>query len=217
MARPFPSAQLRNPIEFPDGSTHPGTVFLKAVLDHPNIQVGEYSYYSDPDLADDYAMRLAPYLYPGAPENLKIGRFVQIAQRVKFITSSANHPMRGLSTFPFRIFDPTTMGHYTDEIARHGDTTIGSDVWLGFEARIMAGVTVGEGAIVAATATVSRDVPPYAIVAGNPAQVVRMRFDASTIRRLLELGWWDWPIHKIIPAITAIEAGDVAALEAMAP
>ncbi len=209
----FPSAQLRHPIRLPDGSDHPGTVFLKSVIDHPNIEVGDFAYYSDPEPVADYAARLAPYLYPGAPERLRIGAFVQIAQGVRFITASANHPMRGLSTYPFRVFDPATMAHYSSEVAERGDTIVGPDVWLGYEARVMPGVRIGAGAIVGATATVARDVPPYAVVAGNPARIVRMRFDEATIGRLLAVAWWDWPIDRILGALPAIEAGDVAALE----
>lgn len=204
-------------VTLPDGTGLPGTVLLQAVIDHPNIEVGRYAYASDSEPPDDWAARLAPYLYPGAPERLRIGPFAQIAQGVRFITSSANHPLRGLSTYPFRIHDLSTVSPYRDEVAERGDTVIGPDVWLGFEARVMPGVTIGAGAIVAACAVVTRDVPPYALVAGNPARIVRRRFDEAVVARLMRLAWWDWPADRILAALPAIEAADIDALEAAAP
>ena len=217
MPRPFPGAECRHPIQLPDGTTHTGTVFLKNVIDHPNIDVGDHAYYSDFEPVEDYAARLAPYLYPGAPERLRIGRFVQIAHGVRFITASANHPMIGLSTYPFRIFDPDTMTHYTAEVAGHGDTVIGPDVWLGYEVRVMPGVSIGAGAIIGATATVASDIPPYAVAVGNPARVIRMRFETRKVERLMALAWWDWPIETVLDALPAIEGGDLDALEAARP
>lgn len=210
----FPGALTRHPVTLPDGSVHKGTVFLKAAIDHPNIEVGDFAYYSDFDPVEDYASRLAPYLYPGSPERLIIGAFVQIAHGVKFITASAYHPMSSLSAFPFHIFDPQEMEYYRDECTARGDTVVGPDVWLGHEARVMAGVTIGAGAIIGAQAVVARDIPPYAVAVGNPARVVRMRFPPEVVARLLRLAWWDWPIGRVLAALPAIEAGDANALEA---
>ena len=212
----LPDPLTRTPVLLPDGSPHPGTVFLRAVLDHPNITVGDHAYASAMPPPDDWAAALAPYLYPGAPERLVIGRFAQIAQGVRFITASANHALRGLSTFPFRIFSDAPVTPYLDEAAARGDTVIGPDVWLGFEARVLPGVTIGAGAIVAACAVVTRDVPAYAVVAGNPARIVRWRHDPDTIARLLEIAWWDWPTDRIAAALPALESGDLAALAAAA-
>ncbi|MCB1388932.1 MAG: CatB-related O-acetyltransferase [Rhodobacteraceae bacterium] len=213
----MPAPLTRHPIRLPDGSVHPSTVFLRAAIDHPNIEIGDYAYASDYDPPQDWVARLAPYLYPGAPERLVIGRFAQIAQGVRFITASANHPLGGLTAYPFRIYDMATTGPYVAEAATHGDTVIGPDVWLGFEARVMPGVTIGAGAIVAACAVVARDVPPYSLVAGNPARVVRMRFEPATIQRLLSLAWWEWPIDAILAALPALESVDIGALEAARP
>lgn len=213
----FPGAQVRNPLVLPDGTAHAGTVFLKAVIDHPRIDVGDYAYYSDFDAVADPARRLAPYLYPGSAERLVIGNFAQIAHGVRFVTASAYHPMSGLSAFPFRIFDPAQMGHYRDETAARGDTIVGPDVWLGHEAQVMAGVTIGAGAIIGARAVVAGDIPPYAVAVGNPARVVRIRFSDAVVARLLRLAWWDWPIDAILAALPAIEAGDIDALERAAP
>ena len=213
----LPDPLTLHPIILPDGTPHTGTVLLRAAINHPNINVGDYAYASDFSIPDDYAARLAPYLYPGAPERLTIGKFAQIAHGVTFITASANHPLGGLTTYPFRIYDMSTTGPYLAEAATHGDTVVGPDVWLGFEARILPGVTIGAGAIVAACAVVAHDVPPYAVVAGNPARVVKMRFDPATIARLLALAWWDWPVDQILRALPALEAADLDALAALAP
>jgi virginiamycin A acetyltransferase len=211
MSRPFLDAAARHPIILPNGEPHRGTVHLNRVIDHPNIEIGDYSYYSDFDPVDDYAARIAPYIYPGAPERLAIGKFVQIAHGARFITSSANHPMGGFSTYPFAVFNPDTMTAYADEVAAHGDTTVGHDVWVGYKAMILPGVTIGHGAIIAAGAVVSRDVPPYAIVGGNPANIIRMRFAAETIAALLAIAWWDWDIERIARNRYAIEKADLAA------
>lgn len=214
MSGPFLDASARHPILLPTGERHLSTVHLARAISHPNIEVGDYTYYSDFEPVEDYAARIAPYIYPGSPERLVIGRFVQIANGVRFITASANHPMKGFSTYPFAVFNPDTMGAYVDEVAGYGDTVVGNDVWLGYGATVLPGVTIGDGAIIGAKAVVSRDVPPFAVVAGNPADVRRMRFDADTVEALLELRWWDWEIDRIEAARSAIEGGDLAALRA---
>ncbi|WP_078521348.1 CatB-related O-acetyltransferase [Thioclava sp. F28-4] len=217
LPRRFPAPDTRNPVLLPDGTPHEPTVFLQAVIDHPNIEVGRYAYYSPLAPVTDAAAELAPYLYPGCPERLVIGPFAQIAHGVRFITASANHPMGGITTYPFRIFDMETAGKYLEENAAIGDTVIGPDVWLGFNTMVMPGVHIGAGAIVAAGSVVAQDVPPFAIVAGNPARVVRSRFSPDEIARLLDLAWWDLPVEAIQRALPALEAGDVAALAEHAP
>ncbi|PLX35876.1 MAG: acetyltransferase [Hyphomicrobiales bacterium] len=204
----------RFPVTLPDGRTIETTVFLKAVLDHPRIEAGSFSYYSSHAPLDDIASAIAPYLYPHSNEKLTIGNFVQIAASVTFITSSANHPMGGVTAFPFRIFDPATIGDYADLPFK--DTVVGNDVWIGSGATIMPGVTIGDGAIIAAASVVTRDVAPYVIVGGNPAEVIRKRFDDQTIADLLALRWWDWPIDVIMAHLTALESSDIAALKAIA-
>ncbi|KPQ05486.1 MAG: virginiamycin A acetyltransferase Vat [Rhodobacteraceae bacterium HLUCCA12] len=213
----LPDPLTLHPVILPDGTPHHGTVLLRAAIDHPNISVGDHAYASALEPPADWAAALAPYLYPGAPETLTIGPLSQIAHGVRFITASANHPMGGISTYPFRIFDMATAAPYVDEAARYGNTVVGPDVWLGFEARVMPGVTIGAGAIVAACAVVTRDVPPYAVVAGNPARVRRMRFSAAQVDRLLQIAWWDWPVAAILAALPALESGDIDALERAAP
>jgi virginiamycin A acetyltransferase len=211
--RPFLNAGMRHPIVMPDGTPHAGTVHLSQVIDHPNIFVGDYSYYSSLDAPEDYAAQLAPYLYPGAPERLTIGKFCQLAHGVRFITSSANHAMTGFSTYPFPVFNPESIGAYAAEVGNLSDTSIGNDVWFGFESVIMPGVTIGDGVIVAARAVVTADVPDFSIVAGNPARVLRMRFPEDVTGRLVKVKWWDWDLDKIERNVGAITGADIDALE----
>jgi virginiamycin A acetyltransferase len=212
----FPSPHTAHPITLPDGSVHDGTVFLRAVLSHPRIEVGDYSYASAFDPPENWAARLAPYLFDQSPEMLVIGKFCQIADGVLFITASANHRHDGISSFPFAVFD----GGFADgrpSLPGPGpDTRIGNDVWIGQGARILPGACVGDGVIIGAGAVVAGRVPPYCIVAGNPAQVVRRRFDPDQITRLQALAWWDWPIDMILAHEAQICGGDVDALERVA-
>lgn len=188
----LPDPGARTPLVLPDGTRDPATVFLAAVLDHPNIDVGDDTYYNDRRLPEDHAATLAPYLFPGAPERLSIGRFRQIAEGVQFITATANHPMNGLSTYPFAIFDRARLGGYRASPPRGRDIVVGNDCRLGREAVLTPSARLGHGVIVGARAVVSGDVPDYAVVAGAPARIVRMRFSEDDVARLLSLAWWDW-------------------------
>ena len=208
---------LRHPLVFPDGTVLPNMVHLNQVIDHPNLQIGDFTYANDFDPPADWAARLAPYLYPGAPEKLVIGRFCQIAHGVRFITASANHAMDGLTTFPFPVFDPATIDGYKAGFSGLPDTVIGHDVWIGHGALILPGVQIGSGAIIGAGALVTRNVAPYSIVAGNPARLIRLRFPPETAARLLGLAWWDWPVDRIRAAVPALLQSDLAVLEAMKP
>lgn len=205
-----------HPLRFADGSTHPNMVHLSRVIDHPNITVGDFSYANDFDPPSDWAARLAPYLYPGAPERLVIGRFCQIAHGVRFITASANHDMTGLTTYPFPVFDPAAIEGYKAGFECLPDTVIGHDVWIGHAALILPGAEIGNGAIIGAGAVVRGRVAPYSIVAGNPARLIRNRFPPETIAALLALGWWDWPVARIEAAVPALLSGDLAGLSALA-
>ncbi|MFN3662987.1 CatB-related O-acetyltransferase [Yoonia sp.] len=209
---PFPHPATRNPVRLPDGSAHAGTVFLSAVIDHPRISVGAYSYASAHVPPDDWAARLVPYIYPFSPEMLRIGRFCQIADGVIFITASANHRHDGFSSFPFAIF--TQGGPGSPSIPDPGpDTMIGNDVWIGQGARIMPGAVIGNGVIIGAGAVVTGQVPDYAIVAGNPAKVLRLRFAPDIIAALNRIAWWDWHIDRIAANEAAIVGADLAALK----
>ncbi|HHB81366.1 MAG TPA: CatB-related O-acetyltransferase [Aliiroseovarius sp.] len=216
MKRPFLSPNAQFPVTLPDGTVLKNLVYLNQVIDHANIDIGDYTYFNSFLPVDDWAGRIAPYLYEGAPERLVIGKFGQFANGTLFITSSANHPRRGFSTYPFAIFTPESMRAYEAENELPGDTLVGNDVWLGHDVKIMPGVTLGDGVIVGAGSVVSRDMPPYAVVAGNPARVVRMRFAPDIIERLLSIRWWDWPLEQIEANLQAIEGADIARLEAAA-
>lgn len=208
----------KHPMVMPDGTVIESVVHLNQVIDHPRMAIGDFSYYSDFEPVADYAQRIAPYLFPLSPERLIIGKFGQFAHGTRFITSSANHDMRSFSTYPFENFrlGPETT---SDDIramfeipGRPGDTVIGNDVWIGMEAVVMPGVTVGDGAIIAARAVVTRDVPPYTIVGGNPAAPIRKRFDDATIAALQAIAWWDWPIERIEAMLDAIRSADLERL-----
>lgn len=213
---PFPSTTERYPLVLPDGTRHTGSVFLKAVLNHARIEVGDYSYANDFDPPEDWAARIAPYLHEHSAERLVIGKFCQLAHGVRVITASANHRYDGISTYPFAIFDGFGEGRPSLPTTFR-DTIIGNDVWLGDSARVMPGAKIGSGVIVGASSVVTGEVPDYAIVAGNPARIVRMRFSPDLVERLLALAWWDWPIAHILAHEAEICAGDVATLEAVRP
>ena len=201
------------PVSFPDGSAWPHTIFLKNFIDHSNIQIGDYTYYNDFRLpVDDVRQILVPYMHAGAPEKLIIGKFVQIAHGVQFITSSANHQMNGFSTYPFAVFGEPWSSSYQAQWPNKGDTIVGNDVWIGHEVLIMPAVSIGDGAIIASRSVVTKDIPPYSIVAGNPAKIIRTRFDEKIISQLLKIKWWDWPIEKINQHIHLIVAADIDAL-----
>lgn len=208
----LPDPRTRNPLVFPGGIHDPATVFLSEVIDHPNIDIGDWTYYNDRNLPDDYADKLAPYLFRGAPERLSIGKFCQIAQGVQFITATANHPMAGVSTFPFAVFDQNRLSSYRSSLPRGRDTIVGHDCWIGREAMLMPGAELGNGVIVAAKAVVRGKIPDFSVVSGNPVQIARMRFEPSKISRLLEIGWWDWSASKIAKNLHLIENADIEAL-----
>ncbi len=217
MPQVFPNPDVRNPVILADGTHHQGTVFLSAAIDHPRIAVGDYSYASSFDPPDDWAARLAPFLFPQSPERLIIGKFCQIADGALFITASANHRHDGFSTFPFAIFDGGVADQRPSLPEPGDDTVLGHDIWVGQGVRVLPGVQIGSGSILGAGAVVAGVIPPYSVVVGNPGRVIRTRFDARTTARLLELAWWDWPMEKILGNEAAICGADLPALEAAAP
>ena len=196
---------------------HPRVVFLRPVVRSPQIEVGDFSYYDDPDAPEEFEQRNV--LYAFGPERLVIGRFCALAAGVRFIMAGANHSMAGVSTFPFTIFGGDWAERTLDllqAIPSRGDTVVGNDVWLGYQAMVMPGVRIGDGAVVATASVVGSDVPPYAIVAGNPARVVRRRFDDEDVERLLRAAWWNWPLELITEHVRTIMAGAPAEVEAVA-
>ncbi|WP_416914599.1 MAG: CatB-related O-acetyltransferase [Roseicyclus sp.] len=216
-ARPFARPDAAHPVTLPDGSAHPGTIYLRAVIDHPRIEIGGYTYASAHHPPADWAAHIAPYTYPFSPEKLVIGRFCQIADGALFVTASANHRHDGFSTYPFAIFGGGEAAGRPSLPGPGPDTIIGHDVWIGTRATILPGARIGSGTIIGAGAVVAGDIPAYSLVAGNPARVILPRFEARTIARLLEITWWDWPIDRILAAEAAICGADLAALEAICP
>ncbi len=183
-------------------------VFLRPLVRDPRIEVGEYSYYDDPD--DPLAFEQRAVLYGFGPERLVIGRFCAIAAGVRFLMPGANHADLGPSTFPFGIFGEPWAQRTMDLVMgapSRGDTIVGNDVWLGYQALVLPGVNIGHGAVVAAASVVAADVPPYAIVGGNPARVIRRRFDDEDVDLLLRAAWWDWPIALVTEHARTIMAG----------
>lgn len=177
------------------------TVYLNAVVDDPQIEIGDYTIYND-FVSDplQFQKNNVLYHYPIHEERLVIGKFCSIACGAKFLFNCANHALGSLSTYTFPLFYEEwglDKANVTDAWDNKGDIIIGNDVWIGYEAVIMAGVHIGDGAIVAARAVVTKDVPPYTIVGGTPAREIRKRFDEATTERLLRLKWWDWPAEKI--------------------
>lgn len=170
--------------------------FLKNFINNPNIIVGDYTYYDDPDGLDNFANNNVLYHFDFVGDKLIIGKFCQIATGVKFIMNGANHGQQGFTTFPFKVF-----GHEFADLPllsdNKGDTIIGNDVWIGNDVTFMPGVKVGDGAIIASKSVVTRNVAPYSIVGGNPANLIKQRFDDHIIDKLLKIKWWDWSVEMI--------------------
>lgn len=195
------------------------TVYLKDVITGPNIEVGEYTIYNDfARDPRDFEKNNVLYHYPINGDRLVIGRFCSIACGAKFMFTSGNHSMQSLANYTFPIFfDEWGLDakDICDAWNNKGDTVIGNDVWIGYEAVIMPGVKIGDGAVIGTRALVTKDVPPYTIVGGVPAKPIRRRFDDATVEKLEALRWWDWDEDRLKRALPAIQAGDIAALAAL--
>lgn len=193
------------------------TVYLKSVITDSGIQVGDYTMYND-FVHDprDFQKNNVLYYYPINGNHLKIGKFCSIACGAKFLFTSANHAMRSLSTYPFLIFFEQwglDVKKITNAWDNKGDIVIGNDVWIGFEAVILSGVTIGDGAIIGTRAVVTKDVPPYTIVGGIPAKQIRKRFSDDVISELLKLQWWNWSENRVKQNIDSIQSGRIEDLK----
>ena len=193
------------------------TVYLKNIISNPNIIVGDYTMYHD--LLNDpkeFEINNVLYQYPINRDKLKIGKFCSIACGTKFLFNSANHALDSLSTYPFPLFFEEwnlEKEKVTEAWDNRGDIVIGNDVWIGYEAVILSGVTIGDGAIIGTRAVVTKDVPPYTIVGGVPAKPIRKRFDEKMIKELLKIKWWDWTKEKIARNIENIKTGCIERLK----
>lgn len=188
-------------------------VYLRSVVTNPDIEIGEYTIYNDfVNDPRDFEKNNVLYHYKINRDKLKIGKFCSIACGAKFLFNSANHTLGSLSTYTFPIFfeewelDPKNVADAWDN---KGDIVVGNDVWIGFEAVILSGVKIGDGAIIGARAVVTKDVEPYTIVGGVPARPIRKRFDDKTIEELLRIRWWDQDAEKIKENLPAIMSGDI--------
>lgn len=201
----------------PDGKVYPrtndtNTIYLKSVITNPNISVGDYTIYHDFAFDPrDFETNNVLYHYTINHDRLLIGKFCSIACGAKFIFTSANHTLKSLSTYPFPLFFEE-WGLQQKDIAsawdNKGDIVVGNDVWIGYEAVVLSGVHIGDGAIIGTRAVVTKDVPPYSIVGGVPAKEIRKRFDEATINKLVETSWWDLSFETIKQVLPFIQNGD---------
>ena len=193
------------------------TVYLKNVITNPSILVGDFTMYND--FVNDpcqFEKNNVLYHYPINHDKLVIGKFCSIACGAKFLFTSANHTQASLSTYPFPIFFEEwglDVQNITSAWDNKGDIVIGNDVWIGYEAVILSGVTIGDGAIIGTRAVVTKDVPPYTIVGGVPAKTIRKRFPDDDIAALQKMKWWDWPIEQIQAHISEIQTGKIEELK----
>jgi virginiamycin A acetyltransferase len=176
-------------------------IYVKPTISNPNIIVGDFTYMADKEFESHVT-----HLYEWNNDKLIIGKFCQIASGVEFIMNGANHQMNAVSTFPFYTLEGWNMNVPSiEDLPLKGDTIIGNDVWIGQNATILPGVHIGDGAIIGANSVVGSDVEAYTIVAGNPARLIRKRFDDELTSLLLKYKWWDQSIEDIqelIPIIT---------------
>lgn len=204
---PGPNKDLKFPLD-----KYNRLCFLKNVVMNPNIIVGDYTYYDDFENVENFEKNVK-YHFDFIGDKLIIGKFCMIASGVKFIMNGANHLANALSAYPFAIFGngwEKAMGGKA--YPQKGDINIGNDVWIGYNATIMAGVTIGDGAIVATNAMVIKDVEPYSIVGGNPAKEIKKRFPEETIEELLQLKWWNWDIEKITKNLQYLTGTNIEAI-----
>ncbi len=191
----------------------PQVCFIKNTVQNPNIIIGDYTYYDDPEDAENFERNVL-YHFPFIGDKLVIGKFCAIARGVRFIMNGANHKLSGISTYPFQIFGNgwEKVMPEPGDLPYKGDTVIGNDVWIGYDALIMPGVKIGNGAIVSSRSVVVADIPAYTVVGGNPARPLKSRFSPEVIKTLEEIAWWDWPVEKISQYLEIIVAGDVEVL-----
>lgn len=184
------------------------TVYLKNIISNPQIIVGDYTYYDDPQDVHNFEKNVL-YLFEFIGDKLIIGKFCQIATGVRFIMNGGNHAMSGFSTYPFKAFGGEWASKHNMPLVSKGDTVIGNDVWIGNGATIISGITIGDGAIIGTNSLVTKDVPAYSIVGGNPAKEIRKRFDEETTELLLAVKWWDWDVQKITDNLEVITTSKI--------
>jgi virginiamycin A acetyltransferase len=211
---------LSNTLGAPDSNTkypihnYTQLCYIKNTVQSDNIIAGDYSYYHNISGKSEFEDTVL-YNFQAVQSKIIIGKFCSIAHGVRFMTDGGAHNLFGISTYPFHLFGHGWQGTEPDpsNMPYKGDTVIGNDVWIGYDSIIMPGVKVGNGAVIAARSVVTRDVPAYSIVAGNPASLIRQRFDSDVVAKLESLAWWDLPIDDITRCIPYLIARDIDALE----
>jgi virginiamycin A acetyltransferase len=180
-------------------------IYVKPTITNPNISVGDFTYIAD----SEFESHVTNY-YPWSRDKLFIGKFCQIAAGVEFIMNDANHQMNAVSTFPFYTLEGWDMNApAAEDMPFKGNTVIGNDVWIGQNAVILPGINIGDGVIIGANSVVGSDIDPYTIVAGNPAKLIRKRFDDELIELLLRFKWWDKSIEEIDGLIPILTCSDL--------
>ena len=180
-------------------------IYVKPTITNPNIIVGDFTYIADSEFESHVT-----HHYEWNGDKLIIGKFCQIAVGVEFVMNGANHQMNAVSTFPFYTLEGWNMdAPAMSDLPLKGDTVIGNDVWIGQNAVILPGVHIGDGAIIGTNSVVGSDVDPYTIVVGNPAKVLRKRFDDELIELILLFKWWDKSIHEINELIPVLTCSDL--------
>jgi len=187
--------------------------FLKNSIKNPNIIVGDYTYYDDFEDVNNFEKNVK-YHFDFVGDQLIVGKFCMIASGVTFIMNGANHLTKSISSYPFAIFGKDWVQAMEGKTyPNKGNTIVGNDVWIGHNATIMPGVTIGDGAIIATNATVTKNVDPYTIVGGNPAKDIKKRFSEKTIKELLDIKWWNWSIDKITANVQNLTSGNIELLK----
>lgn len=185
--------------------------FIKNTVKARNILIGDYTYYDDPLAPTEFENNNVLFNYPEFGDKLIIGKFCAIASGTQFLMGAANHRLNSVSTYPFHVFGKAWAENtpiHLKELPHKGNTVVGNDVWFGRDCFIMPGVKIGDGAIIGAKSVVAKDVPPYAVVCGNPARVVKMRFDSELIAMLLQLKWWDFDEEKLLTFLPLLCSSD---------
>ncbi|MDK2562369.1 Vat family streptogramin A O-acetyltransferase [Romboutsia sedimentorum] len=205
-----------NPMDIYPNENIKSVCFIKNTIKNPNIQVGDYTYYSDINGCEDFEKHVTHH-YDFIGDKLIVGKFCAIASGVEFIMNGANHRINSVTTYPFNI-----MGNGWEKVTPNlaklpykGDTIVGNDVWIGQNVTIMPGIEIGDGAIIAANSTITKDVLPYHIVGGNPAKIIRRRFDDSLVSYLLDLKWWDWDKEKIFSNLEILCSADLGKIKSI--